>query len=148
LKQDNGPARQQTDPDEPKYFRFLQFYSLASIYICIIKKEAVNFQDLHKTLVARILEGHGTAPNSQRQAAYANAGLSGPLGTLIDKVARCAWKVTDEDIAAVKTSGASEDQIFELVVCSAVGAATRQYEGALRMLDSVTNEKGGAGDAA
>jgi hypothetical protein len=87
------------------------------------------------------------ASHSQRRAAFDNAGLAGPLGTLIDKVARSARKVTDEDVAAVKASGASEDQIFELVVCSAVGAATRQYTGALTALASVMNEKGGAGHA-
>jgi hypothetical protein len=107
----------------------------------------MSFQELHKTLVTRILEGAGKASPSQRHAAFENAGLSGPLGILMDKVASCAYQVTDEDISAVMTSGASEDQIFELVVCSAVGAATRQYEGALSILASVSGEKGGPGDA-
>ncbi len=92
----------------------------------------------HKALVARILEGDGRASHAQRHAAFANAGLAEPLSTLIDKVARHAYKVMDEDIAAARTSGLSEDQIFELVVCAAIGQATRQYDSALAALDAAT----------
>ena len=72
-------------------------------------------------MVARILEGDGRAPCALRRAAFDNAGLAEPLAMLNDKVAKHAYKVTDEDIAAARASGASEDQIFELVVCAAVG---------------------------
>lgn len=92
----------------------------------------------HKALVARILEGDGRASHAQRRAAFANAGLAEPVSTLIDKVARHAYKVVDEDIAAARTSGLSEDQIFELVVCAAIGQATRQHASALAALDAAT----------
>jgi hypothetical protein len=88
----------------------------------------------HKAVVTRILEGDGRAPRDQRRAAFDNTELAGPLGTLIKKVAKHAYTVTDEDIAAVTASGLSEDQIFELVVCAAVGQATRQYDTALTAL--------------
>ena len=93
-----------------------------------------------RALLARIIEGDGTASHAQRRAAFDNAGLSAPLNTLIDKTARHAYKVTDEDIAAARDSGLSEDQIFEIVVCAAVGAATRQYDSALAALDVATKE--------
>jgi alkylhydroperoxidase family enzyme len=57
---------------------------------------------------------------------------------LIDKVAKRAYTVTDEDIAAARASGLSEDQIFEIVVCAAVGQATRQYDAALAALKAAT----------
>lgn len=57
-----------------------------------------------------------------------------PLDTLIKKVATKADTVTDNDVTAVKASGRAEDEIFELVVCAAVGQATRQYETALASL--------------
>ncbi len=41
---------------------------------------------------------------------------------------------TDGDIAAVKAAGFSDDQTFELVVCAAVGEATRQYQSGLAAL--------------
>jgi hypothetical protein len=87
-----------------------------------------------KALVTRILEGDGRVSPAQRLAAFDNAGLAEPLNALIGKVARHAYKVTDEDVAAAKASGLSEDQIFELVVCAAIGQATRQYETALAAL--------------
>jgi alkylhydroperoxidase family enzyme len=68
------------------------------------------------------------------------AGLAEPLSTLIDKVAKHAHKVTDQDIAAAKASGLSEDQIFEIVVCAAVGQSTRQYDAALAALDAATGK--------
>ena len=68
---------------------------------------------------------------AQRRAAFDNAELEEPLHTLIEKVAKHSGQVTDDDIRAVRASGLSEDQIFELVVCAAVGQATREYESAL-----------------
>jgi alkylhydroperoxidase family enzyme len=97
----------------------------------------------HRTLVTRVLEGDGKASRVQRRAAFENAGLAEPLRTLIDKVARRPARVTDEDVAAVLASGESEDQLFELVVCAAIGQATRQYETALDALaQAMTGEKG------
>src|SRR5262249_11823564 len=97
----------------------------------------------HTVRVARILEGDGQTSRSQRRAAFDNAELAEPLRTLINKVATRATQITDEDIAAVKASGLSEDQVFELVVCAAVGQSTRQYETALAALDeALSSEKG------
>ena len=97
----------------------------------------------HRALVTRILEGDGRASRAERRAAFENAGLAEPLRTLIDKVARQPTWVTDEDVAAVLSSGESEDQLFELVVCAAIGQATRQYETALEALaQAMTDEKG------
>jgi hypothetical protein len=95
-----------------------------------------------KALTRRILEGDGKAPPSERRASFNNSGLAEPLSVLVDKVARHAYRVTDEDISAVRMSaarvpGLSEDQIFEIVVCAAVGQATRQYDTALAALDAI-----------
>ena len=96
----------------------------------------------HRTVVTRVLEGDGRASRAERRAAFNNAGLAEPLRTLIDKVARQPTRVTDEDSAAVLASSASEDQLFELVVCAAIGQATRQYETALEALaEAMTGKK-------
>jgi hypothetical protein len=97
-----------------------------------------DVHEARKRLVARLLEGPGEAPPAQRRAAFDAAGLAGPVSTLVEKVAKRAHSVTDDDVAAVRASGSSEDQIFELVVCAAVGQATRQYEAALAALDAAT----------
>lgn len=91
-----------------------------------------------RALVARILEGDGNASRAQRRAAFDNKGLDAPLNTLIDKVATRAYTVTDEDIATATASGLSEDEIFELVVCAAIGQATRQYDAAVAALKAAT----------
>ena len=91
-----------------------------------------------KTLARRILEGDGKASRSERRAAFDNSGLAEPLSSLVDKVARYAYRVTDEDFAAVRASSLSEDQIFEVVVCAAIGVATRQYDVALVALEAAT----------
>jgi hypothetical protein len=94
-----------------------------------------------KAFAARILEGDGKESHGQRRAAFANAGLAEPLNTLIGKVAKHAYKITDEEIAAVRASGLSEDQIFELVVCAAVGQAARQCDAALTALAEAMTDK-------
>ena len=95
-----------------------------------------------QALVARILDGDGRASHALRRAAFGNAGLDEPLAMVIDKVAKHAYRVTDEDLAAARAFGLSEDQIFELVVCAAIGQATRQYDTALAALDAVTEKYG------
>ena len=96
---------------------------------------------MHKVVVTRVLEGDGKASHAQRGAAFNNAGLTEPLSTLVNKVAKYAYKITDEDITAVKALGLSEDEIFEIVVCAAIGQSTRQYEAALAALDAVTTKE-------
>jgi alkylhydroperoxidase family enzyme len=94
-----------------------------------------------KALVTRILEGEGQASREQRRAAFDNAGLPGPLGSLVERVAKNAREVRDEDIAAARASGSSEDQIFEIVIAAAVGEGSRQYDAALAALTAASGSK-------
>src|SRR5579863_8653458 len=61
-----------------------------------------------KALARRILEGDGKASRSERRAAFDNSGLAQPISSLVDKVARHAYRVTEEDFAAVKASSRRE----------------------------------------
>ena len=97
-----------------------------------------NFEAGREAVVRRTLEGTGTASPAERRSAFENSGLSGSLAALVDKVARQAWRVNDDDIEAVRVSGLSEDQIFEIVVCAAVGQANRQYATAIAALATAT----------
>jgi hypothetical protein len=99
-----------------------------------------DITELHRAVIARVLDGDGKASTELRRAAFDNAGLDEPMRTLIDNVAYHAYRVTDEDVAAVRTAGLSEDQIFEIVVCAAIGQASRQYHNALAALASATEE--------
>ena len=95
-----------------------------------------------QAVVTRVLEGDGSASRAERRAAFDNATLTEPLQGLISKVAKHPAQITNEDIAAVKASGLSEDRIFELVVCAAVGQATRQYQKALAALAVAIGDEG------
>jgi alkylhydroperoxidase family enzyme len=57
---------------------------------------------------------------------------------LLDKVATDSAQVTDADFAAASAAGFSDDQLFELVICAAVGESTRQYEAGLAALAEAT----------
>src|SRR5262245_37151004 len=95
-----------------------------------------------QALITRILDGDGHASRAQRRAAFDNAGLAGPLAALIEKVAHRPSQVTDEDVAAARRDGLSEDQLFEIVVCGAIGEATRQQDAALAALAAAAAASG------
>jgi hypothetical protein len=96
---------------------------------------------LREAAIARVLRGPGHASGAARQAAFDNAGVDDRARVLIDKVARTAWKVTDDDVAAAKASGLSEDEIFELVVCAAFGQASRQLRSGLDAIDRAVDAR-------
>jgi hypothetical protein len=91
-------------------------------------------------LVDRVLTGEGRASTEQRAHAFGNDGLSPPLDALIGKVATRPAQVTDTDFTAAMASGCTEDELFELVVCAAVGQSARQYEAGLAALAQATAE--------
>ena len=99
-----------------------------------------DIKQARAVLISRIVEGDGRAPEAQRRAAFNNAGLSDPLGTLVDKVARSAHRVTDGDVDAARAAGLTENQIFEIVVCAAVGQANGQYDSACAALEAATQK--------
>jgi|SRR6185437_5627166 len=100
-----------------------------------------DIRQARKTLASRIQEGDGKASPFERSAAFNNSGLAEPAATLVDKVAKHTFRVSDEDFAAARGSGLSEDQVFEIVVCAAVGQASRQYDAALAALEAATGKE-------
>ena len=99
-----------------------------------------DIRGLREALIARILEGNGQVARGQRRAAFDNAVLDEPLATWIRKLTKQAHEIADGDLAAARAAGLSEDQIFEVIVCAAVGQATRQHDAALAALESATKE--------
>jgi len=98
-------------------------------------------RSLHARLVERILRGAGQAPVDQRAAAFEQSDLPEALRPLLHKVATNSAQVDDADFALARRAGWSEDQLFELVVCAAVGEATRQYTTGLTALAAATAEE-------
>ena len=98
----------------------------------------------YRALQDRILDGEGRASPEQRACAFSNTGLSPPLDGLVGKVALRPTQVTDADFAAARAAGFSEEELFELVICAAVGQSTRLYDAGLAALaDAVAGEEDG-----
>ncbi|MFI6871589.1 hypothetical protein [Nocardia sp. NPDC050406] len=93
-----------------------------------------------RALVDRVLNGDGRTSTEERARAFGNANLSPPLDALIDKVATNPTRITDADFTMAANAGYSEDQVFELVICAAVGQSTRRYDAGLAALDEATAE--------
>jgi len=92
----------------------------------------------HRALVDHVLNAEGSASPGQRARAFSNADIPPPLHGLIGKVATRPAQVTDADFATAKASGFSEDELFELVICAAVGQSDRLYEAGLAALAEAT----------
>lgn len=103
--------------------------------------ESQTHRALQEALIARLLEGNGCASHQARRDAFDDALPAGPLGELAHTVTVAPTQVTDAQFEAARAQGASEDEIFEVVICAAVGQATRQYRAALDALDKVIGER-------
>ena len=99
-----------------------------------------NISSALQALYARILDGSGQSSPAQRRAAF--DGVSEPeLQQLIEKVRVQAHRIVDEDVQRVLAAGFSEDQVFELAVCAAVGKAKQQYDAALTALAAASGKE-------
>ena len=71
---------------------------------------------------------------SGRYGALTRRLVEDALGRYVDMVARHAYKLTDDDLAALQRAGSSEDAIFEITVSAALGAALGRLERGLAAL--------------
>jgi hypothetical protein len=97
----------------------------------------------YRALEDRILNGPGRASPEQRGRAFRNAGLDPPLDELLGNVATRPAQVTDADFAAARAAGCTEDELFELVICAAVGQSARLYDAGLAALAEAAGEEEG-----
>ena len=88
-----------------------------------------------RRLVDAVLTGPGTLDPDLRRAAAEGGDVRDALRGYLDKVARHAYKVTDEDVEALREAGYSEDQIFEATVSCALGAALRRLEAGMSAIE-------------
>lgn len=95
---------------------------------------------------AAVLVGPGVTQPVLRQAIEERAAamggrMSGPVGPIpadlsefVDRVAVGAWRVTGEEVAALLEAGYTEDEVFEVTVSAAMGAACGRLERGLAAL--------------
>ena len=106
-------------------------------------------RDLHADFVSRLARAVTDTPGVTDRALRVAAGDrvrsaagAADCGTLppvvaayVDKLSHHAYRVTDEDVAALKAAGFSEDAIFEITVTAAVAAGLDRLERGLRLLE-------------
>jgi hypothetical protein len=88
-----------------------------------------------KRMVEAVLAGPGGLDVATRRAAAQMADVPEVLRSYLDKVARHAYKVTDEEVEELRKAGYSEDQIFEATVSCALGAGLRRLEAGLGAIE-------------
>ncbi len=101
-----------------------------------------RYAALTKGLVDPVLDTPGHTPSALRRAALARAarpggpadGLPAQLAGYVDKVALHAYRVTDDDLAALLRVDSSEDAVFEITVSAALGAALARLDRGLAAL--------------
>jgi hypothetical protein len=98
-------------------------------------------EQARQALVHRVLDGDGYTSRNERENAFNNKGLSGASAALVDRVVQGVPMVSEIDIKAARSSGLSEEQIFEIVVCAAIGQGTRQYESAMTALKAALEKE-------
>lgn len=92
-----------------------------------------DLDELKEGTRAAVLKGPGMTSVELRQA-LARGEPPEDLRGLVEKIRRHAYKVTDEDIAALR-GRYSEDHVFEIVVATIVGAADERLRAGLRALE-------------
>ena len=90
--------------------------------------------ELRDKVLDRVLEGPGESDPAVRRAAANGTKAPADLQPLIDKIHQHAWRVTDEDVAALqKTYG--DDRMFEIIVSAALGASRKRLFAGLDALE-------------
>jgi hypothetical protein len=103
----------------------------------IAKLGSTRYRELVAHATHGVLESPGhTDPKLRWAVAHHRMDDVPPaLVTYLEKVRGHAYRVTDEDVEALKHAGYSEDAIFELTVSAAIGAALVRLERGLIALN-------------
>lgn len=91
--------------------------------------------DLVADLREAVFESPGETSQMERVAAGIGGLLAEPWASYAEKVRDHSYRVTDADIAALKAAGCGEEEIFEITIAAAQGAALRRLDAGLRALN-------------
>ena len=96
-----------------------------------------RYRELVTRTTHAVLDGRGVTASQMRWAAFHRRidELPAELRNYVQTVAANAWRVTDEDVNALKRAGHSEDAIFEVTAAAALGGAIMRMERGLIVLE-------------
>jgi len=86
------------------------------------------YDPLRAALCEAVLGAPGQLERSRREAIVKGEAVEGPLGAYVAAVREHAYRVTDEQVAALSAAGLSDDAIFEATVSAALGASLMRFE--------------------
>jgi alkylhydroperoxidase/carboxymuconolactone decarboxylase family protein YurZ len=92
-----------------------------------------RFAGFRNATAAALLQGAGETSSDMRQA-IASGNAPEDLAPLVQKIRTRAYTVTDQDLDALR-GRYTEDQLFEIIVAAAFGAANDQIAAAHRALE-------------
>src|SRR4051812_47490712 len=85
-----------------------------------------------------VLHAPATTDPALRAAAAAGDPLAEPWQSWTTTVRDASYRITDADVNRLTAAGCSEDQIFEVTVAAAVGAALRSFDAGRSALEQKT----------
>lgn len=107
-----------------------------------------RYRDLVRRLRDTALDGPGVTDPPLRQAVEARAATLGgraggspgaaipaALAPFVDTIARHAYRISQDDVDALRRAGYSEDAIFEITASAALGAGLGRAERGLAALE-------------
>ena len=89
---------------------------------------AADHGDVVANLRHAVLDAPATTDPALRVAAAAGGPLPEPWQSYATAVRDASYRITDADMDRLIAAGCSEDQIFEVTVAAAVGAALRSFD--------------------
>ena len=94
---------------------------------------ADRFARFRMATAAALLDRDGATPPATRRS-IASGTSPGDLQALVDKIRSRAYTVTDADVDALRRRY-TEDQLFEIIVSAAFGAAAERLAAARKALE-------------
>jgi hypothetical protein len=103
-----------------------------------VERERVAAADRHADRVAAlrhaVFDSDAVTDRATRATAATGGQLPDPLRSYLTKVREASYRITDADVDALRSVGHSDEEIFELTVAAALGAALRSRDAGLRAL--------------
>ena len=79
-----------------------------------------------------MFDADAVTARTTRAAAASGGDLPDPLASYLTKVREASYRIADADIADLRTAGHGEEEIFELTIAAAFGAALRSLDAGSR----------------
>ena len=81
-----------------------------------------------------VLESDSVTAPALRRTAAAGGDVPAPLGPYLAKVREASFRISDADVADLRTAGYGEEELFELTIAAALGAALQRRDAGLAAL--------------